>query len=608
MAPRAASIVLAVVLAAPAAAQRLPEHGPVWTPPTPNVLILVLDDVGVESIGAYGHAAADAPPTPSLDALARRGVTFTSAWAQPLCSPARAALQTGRYALRTGIGTGPVSVSWAPDVSPPLPLSEIVLPEMLERGGAGYAHAAIGKWHLGTASVGGPNAPNLAGWGHYEGVLDNVLPPDTYQDYMRVTNGVPQLTSGYMTTRDVDAALAWIERAQGPWLVHLAFHAAHEPFHAPPPHLHTRDLASAGPPELDPRPYHLAMIEALDTEIGRLLASLDPATLRETVVILVGDNGTPNDVLAASTTPGHGKGTHFESGVRVPLIVAGPPVARPGAVCDALVSIVDVFATVADVANVDLGDPDVIPPGTELDSVSLLPYLAEPGRPSLRSVLFAEHFYPNGSGVPAGGQFVTAESGDPLVCQKNIGFGDPSPQRPVLTVCGDTFTSGNVVEVRVQTFVPSSPGLLGVSFASAPVPLAGGILAAYPLAKLEPIHTNAWGTYASLVQIPHPIHEPTLDVFVQALVLDATHPSGFRLSNAVRARYLSMDQKIVRGERYKYAGIGNGGAEFLYDLLLDPAESHNLLAPAGTAGLDPAQLEAYWLLRGELASLIHSEL
>ncbi|MHC5212536.1 MAG: sulfatase-like hydrolase/transferase, partial [Planctomycetota bacterium] len=130
-----------------------------------NVLIVVADDLGVDMVGAYGEGS-DPPPTPVIDSLASQGVLFRNAWSNPVCSPTRAALLTGRPAFRNGIG-------YIVDASPnnlALPYAEVTLPEMLALGtGGNYRSGAFGKWHLGNDSVGGALAPNLAGFDHFAG-------------------------------------------------------------------------------------------------------------------------------------------------------------------------------------------------------------------------------------------------------------------------------------------------------------------------------------------------------------------------------------------------------------------------------------------------------
>ena len=391
-------------------------------PPSPelvseNVLVVVADDLGVDMLSAYGLGS-DLPSTPTIDALAAGGVVFTNAWSNPVCSSTRATLLTGRYAFRTGVGylVGPSS---ALALSP----TELLLPELLDQTSAGYRHAAFGKWHLGNDSVGGSSAPLLAGFATFLGTDGNLgIQPQDYFSWTKNVNGESVPASGYVTSDTVDDALDFALNAPEPWFCYLSFHAPHLPFHAPPAGLHQTDLSTAGPPSTDPRPYYKAMIEALDAELGRLLAGL-ASKLDDTTIVFVGDNGTPQEVTVPPFDPNHAKGTIFEGGIRVPLIVASDSVVQPGRTSSALVNTVDVFATVAELAAAPLPSqaPSSAPSsapgpfgvlergpqaplfptsGEVVDGVSLMPYLLTPNLPSIRTTAFAELFLPNGFGMP----------------------------------------------------------------------------------------------------------------------------------------------------------------------------------------------------------------
>jgi len=174
----------------------------------------------------------------------------------------------------------------------------------------------------------------------------------------------------------------------------VAFNAPHTPLHLPPPELHRIPGLTEESPDVDK--YH-AMIEAMDTEIGRLLASMDADTLARTTIVFVGDNGTPGTAILPPLSGEHCKGTLYEGGVNVPLIVVSPLVGSPGSESDALVHTADIFATVADLAGVPL-DSLEDPEGERLrvDGISLLPYLVDPRAPSRREFLYLEQFGPSG--------------------------------------------------------------------------------------------------------------------------------------------------------------------------------------------------------------------
>ncbi|MCC7014900.1 MAG: sulfatase-like hydrolase/transferase [Planctomycetes bacterium] len=361
-------------------------------PPTPpsNVLLIVADDVGVDMLGAYG-VHPNFPPTPHIDALIAQGVLFERCYTSPTCSPTRAAILTGRYSFRTGLGQ-PIQ-EWLPEHA--LQLDEVTVPEMLHASSQGaITSTAIGKWHLGSAAVGDIDHPNLQGFDWFEGTFGNLYFGQTYYDHSKITNGVRESTFVYSTTEQVDDALERIEAMPEPWFLYLAFNAAHQPFHAPPPALHTYTLA--GNPDDTPYEHYSAAIQAIDTEVGRLLNSIDSEVLSHTTVIFIGDNGSPNQAVIPPSVPGLSKGSLYEGGVRVPLVVAGPKVTAHGERCSALINSVDLFPTIANLMGVDMraGIGDNRP----IDGVAFDAYLTDPAHSSLRAWAIAEKFSPNGFG------------------------------------------------------------------------------------------------------------------------------------------------------------------------------------------------------------------
>jgi arylsulfatase A-like enzyme len=341
-----------------------------------NVLLIVADDVGVDSIASYGLGATP-PPTPNIDALAARGVRFTNAQSCPVCSPTRASLLTGRHGFRTGVGTALVSSS--PGLAP----SEVLLPEILAP--AGITTALIGKWHLGDDL--GNATPTLDGFGLFTGTLHGAV--SNYFSWPKIENLVSTTSTVYSTTDLVDEALDFIGTAQRPWMLEVAFHAAHSPYHRPPPRLHTQNLVGLDP-AVTPIPFYKAMVEAMDTEIGRLLAGIPAAMLANTNVVFIGDNGTAHSVVEPPFDPTRSKGTIYQGGVRVPLIVAGPAVGGSPRVEANLVQAVDLFATIAAMQRVDARA--AVPPLVPLDSVNFMPLLQAAGRPPVREFAYSEYF------------------------------------------------------------------------------------------------------------------------------------------------------------------------------------------------------------------------
>ena len=339
-----------------------------------NILLIIADDYGAESLGLHNNP--DAAPTPNIDALSASGVRFTDAWSQPSCAPTRATILTGRYGFRTGVGTPGDSISQ----------NEFTMAQGLKS--VGYNTACIGKWHLSGNNNGGDDNPNIMGFDHYEGSLAGI---NDYFNWTKVTNGSTSNEDTYATTDAVNSALSWIG-AQGntPWYCQLAFNAPHTPYHLPPNSLHSFDNLSGTNNDINNNPlnYYHAMIEAMDTEIGRLLSGLGDEVLANTNVIFIGDNGTPRDV-----NPGlvrDWKGSLYEGGVHVPCIVNGPCVNSPGRIVDATIHTVDLFETVLDMAGTE--SDSIAPAGIVIDSVSFKGYLTNPNQEGFHRFNFADGF------------------------------------------------------------------------------------------------------------------------------------------------------------------------------------------------------------------------
>lgn len=329
----------------------LPCEAPRPAPDPVPITIILLDDVDWDT-WELAHK-------PHIDAIAKEGVTFTRAWGYPLCSPARAALLTGRHASRTGIGD---LVNAGAGKGMGLRQAEVTLAELLH----GERTAAFGKWHL--AGIVEPGHPNAQGFDDYVGVLTNVNQPGVGRDYFHwkeVTNGQEgPVRNEYLTRATTENAL----RSDATFR-YIAYHAIHKPAHDPP-----------GWSETTWEGRKAAMLEYVDREIGRLFGGkYDPE--RDGWVFLLGDN---NRQRTLSGKPG--KSSLREAGLHVPFLVGGPGVddAVRGRKRDDLASIVDVFPTVAEIRGVDPG---------EVDGFSLVPVLR--GGEGGRTTNFAEFFSVN---------------------------------------------------------------------------------------------------------------------------------------------------------------------------------------------------------------------
>lgn len=367
-----------------------------------NVLIILSDDIGIEQTAVYGEHP-DPAKTPNIDALAADGLLFRNAYANPTCTPSRASLLTGRHGSRTGAGT------WIyPDTETyDLPLSEVTIPEMLRLSPYHYSVAAVGKWHLvGFLGPDPAGDPLNQGFDCYTGTLGNPQDalsdghlPRGYEQWEKVVDGEADWTRRYLITDTTDEAIARLARLPSPWVLYVAYNGAHMPLHVPPRDLLETPLAE----DASDVEMYRAMIEATDAEIGRLLAAMDVDTRRNTTIFYASDNGTPGPLMVSPSDPNRAKGTLYEGGVNVPLIVTGPHVAAPGTETEALVHFVDLLPTIAEIAEVDL-DALVFEEGDRagepvpLDGLSLLPVIR--GETSIvHEYLYTESFKPNGFGV-----------------------------------------------------------------------------------------------------------------------------------------------------------------------------------------------------------------
>ena len=257
--------------------------------PRPNILLIISDDMGLETLASFG-VGSDTAATPSLDDLAEGGMIFTNFWSQPICSPTRSTVLTGRYGFRTGVG-GPTGDALTMGPYPPLPErpegsptetgngppiqeyvekltpeqdakqfwglrgDEYTLPRAFSANpDLGYSTAAIGKWHLADRKNGWLDHPALVGFDHFDGSIRGY--PDSYFAWNQVTNGEVRPRTGYGPTAKVDDALDWIARQDNPWFMWFAMNLPHRPLHLPPVELLNtqalRDLDRYGDAEENP--------------------------------------------------------------------------------------------------------------------------------------------------------------------------------------------------------------------------------------------------------------------------------------------------------------------------------------------------------------------
>jgi arylsulfatase A-like enzyme len=344
----------------------------------PNVVLIVMDDVGYGDYGSYG-----APDirTPNVDRLAREGVRFTDFYAAPTCTPTRAALITGRYQQRVRLE---VPLPNAPAGGQGLQPTGRSLPQLLKNNG--YATGLVGKWHLGYKPE---YQPNAHGFDYFFGFLSGYI--DYYQHtagdglHDLYENGTPVHVDGYMTDLITDRAVRFVEQQAGrPFFLEVAFNAAHWPFQLPDrPSVAPGNARFVQPHETptNTRADYAAIVERADQGVGRILAALDKLGLaRDTLVIFSNDNG--GEWLSRNAPLFHRKGTVWEGGVRVPMIMRWPARLAGGRTSPQVGIVQDLTATILAAT----GSP--VPPEARLEGIDLLPLLQPNAKPMERTLFF----------------------------------------------------------------------------------------------------------------------------------------------------------------------------------------------------------------------------
>ncbi|MFL6352010.1 MAG: sulfatase-like hydrolase/transferase [Bryobacteraceae bacterium] len=475
----------------------------------PNILFVIMDDVGIDQMRIFGYGGLTAPKTPVLDLMARNGIRFRNVWSMPECSPSRAMFFEGRYPLRTNIFTAILTTDLANSQVSPF---EMTTPKVLRT--ANYKSALFGKYHLA-----GPDnnpyhngTPLSNGFDYFDGFLEGAPHPiDTTAGGINITDNtnpqfpigpyscgfVPNLLTDHTNGADVgacyfsdnrgcrvistadaptpgracleqggvfkphetachatppqdinftlangyyvfnlvtndresgivhkyklsdprarqyspiettNAAVKWIKSqpAGQPWMATASYALIHSPYQQAPQSLtpgepDLSNVSCSGEKLQNTRTLSNQMVEALDSEIGRLLVQSGVASQRadgtleydpeasNTMVVIIGDNGTYGPSVKAPFDIQHAKGFVNQSGVWVPLIVSGPLVNSPDREVRHMVNVADLFQLFGEIAGVDVRK--VVPRARILDSVSMLPYLTNPSQPSLRSTNFTQ--------------------------------------------------------------------------------------------------------------------------------------------------------------------------------------------------------------------------
>ncbi|HLX29672.1 MAG TPA: sulfatase-like hydrolase/transferase [Casimicrobiaceae bacterium] len=477
----------------------------------PNILFIIMDDVGIDQMHVFGYGGADPARTPNIDAIANAGVKFRNVWAMPECSPSRAVFFEGRWPLRTNVNSAILNIDLANSQVSPF---EITTPKLLKT--RGYDSANFGKFHLAvdTNNPFGDAVVHALGWDYFDGFLDgsphpidtsagglldssnqpltiytcgfvpNPIKPgdgganegschflnktcqdmsatsanptpgracleqggifvpnqscseplsmtlrfdnqNAYYAWQRVINypdgSVKIITpdSGDPSTRryigevTTDSAVSWINGRKGnkKWMVTAAYPQIHAPYQQAP-----RSLLPSGSTDLsnvDCTPnipgsdgianYHLLsnqMLESMDAEIGRLLVQTGLASYNadgslnyqpdktDTMVIIIGDNGTYGPGVKPPFEISRAKGYVYQTGVWVPLIIAGPLVNSPGRVVNAMVNVADLYQLFGELGGVDVRK--AVPSSHVLDSQPMLAYLTNPNQSEIRQTNFTQ--------------------------------------------------------------------------------------------------------------------------------------------------------------------------------------------------------------------------
>ncbi len=497
-------LVLAAISTGQTANQSLKSTTPVkpagkTTPP--NILFIIMDDVGIDQMHIFGYGGGTPAATPNIDAIAHAGVRFRNTWSMPECSPSRAILFEGRYPFRTNVFNAILGDDLANSQVSPF---ESTTPKILRS--VGYTNGLFGKFHLAASTYNpfGEATPHSLGWDYFDGFLEGAphpidptiggqfpssspytcgfvtnadhggadtgacrfadnscsviardqnhptpgrtclemgglfipnqscayVPPkpldftqaNAYYVWNRLYNEpdgtVVKLplsdprTRGYVSDATTNSAADWINSANTlhqSWMASVAYANIHSPYQQPPASLLSPDSPDSSnysctgndpADEIFTRVISNQMLEAMDTKIGDLMVQTGLATRNSdgslhyvpeetnTMVIIVGDNGTYAPGVKAPFDPQRSKGWVYQTGVWVPLIVSGPLVVAPDREVTSMINIADLFQLFGEIAGVDVHQ--AVPSSHILDSMSMLPYLTNPNQPEIRTSNFTQ--------------------------------------------------------------------------------------------------------------------------------------------------------------------------------------------------------------------------
>lgn len=351
----------------------------------PNIVFILADDMGYGDLGCYGHPRAK---TPVIDKLAKQGVRFTQHYSNGTeCSPTRTAFLTGRYPQRAGglecaIGTGNVgrydeAIRLASQRQLGLPANQVVIPSALKL--AGYVSGVFGKWHLGYEPQFNPMEH---GWDDFFGYMGGNVHyfnhRETSELHVLYRGRLPVHAEGYMTHLITDSSISFIERNKDkPFFLFVSHECPHFPFQGPNDAKKEINKTNWMKPDAD---TYVAMLEDLDSEVGRLLTVLDKHELTDnTLVIFVSDNGGFSGAANMGSFSG-AKSTTMEGGIRVPLIMRWPGKIRPGYVSDQVCMTFDLTRSLINLTQAKV-------PAMQLDGFDLVSHISK-RKPNFPRTLF----------------------------------------------------------------------------------------------------------------------------------------------------------------------------------------------------------------------------
>ncbi len=330
----------------------------------PNIIVILVDDLGYSDLSSYGSPDIQ---TPHIDSLAKQGLKFTNFYANcPVCSPTRAALLSGKYPELVGVPG--VIRTHSEDSWGYLQPSSQLLPSFLSK--SNYHTALIGKWHLGL----NPEAhPNKKGFQHFHGFLGDMM--DDYYHHRRWNQNLMRLnretitSKGHATDLFTDWTIQYLESQKSspnPFFLYLAYNAPHTPIQ--PPQDWLEKIQQREPKISKKRAVLAALIEHMDHNIGRVISTLkNNKQWENTLVIFTSDNGGQLNVGATCGPHRGGKQDMYEGGLKVPTIATWPGIIKPNTSTDLVTISMDLFPTILEIANQSIPQ--------KIDGLSILPFL-----------------------------------------------------------------------------------------------------------------------------------------------------------------------------------------------------------------------------------------